>query len=68
MVADIGTETIRATIAPGDVLVAHTDGITEARSPDGGFYGEERFDELLASLAGRSAREIVDAARPSRRQ
>jgi hypothetical protein len=41
--------------------VLHTDGITEARSPDGGFYGDERFEALLGSLAGRAAADIVDA-------
>jgi len=61
MVADIQARTIRSTIGPGDALVAHTDGVTEARSPDGGFYGEDRFESLLAALAGRSAADVVDA-------
>jgi serine phosphatase RsbU (regulator of sigma subunit) len=30
-------------LAPGDLLVAHTDGVTEARSPSGDFYGEVRI-------------------------
>jgi serine phosphatase RsbU (regulator of sigma subunit) len=61
MVADIQARTVPTTIGPGDALVAHTDGVTEARSPNGGFYGEDRFEELLATLAGRSATEVVDA-------
>jgi serine phosphatase RsbU (regulator of sigma subunit) len=34
----------------GDALVLYTDGITEARRPDGEMYGEERF---VASLSAR---------------
>jgi sigma-B regulation protein RsbU (phosphoserine phosphatase) len=61
MVADIQARTVRTSLDPGDALVAHTDGVTEARSLDGGFYGEDRFEGLLARLAGRSATEVVDA-------
>jgi serine phosphatase RsbU (regulator of sigma subunit) len=61
MVDDIGLTSTRLVIEPGDTFVGHTDGVTEARSPDGSFYGEDRFRALLATLAGRSAREIVDA-------
>ena len=46
-------------IQPGDDLVLITDGITEARDAAGGFFDEERVDEILAA-AGESA-EIVDA-------
>jgi serine phosphatase RsbU (regulator of sigma subunit) len=50
-----------ATLEPGDTIVAYTDGITEARDPAGGFYGEERLIELAGSLSGRSAAEVVQA-------
>jgi hypothetical protein len=61
MVADIAATSVRVAIEPGDAIVAHTDGITEARSPDGAFFGEERFLGILSGHAGRSATEIVDA-------
>jgi len=61
MVADIAATTATIEIGPGDAFVGHTDGITEARSADGSFYGEERFRGLLTTLAGGSAAEIVDA-------
>jgi serine phosphatase RsbU (regulator of sigma subunit) len=61
MVAEIEATSIHAVIEPGDAFVGHTDGVTEARSADGSFYGEERFRALLSSLTGRSARAIVDA-------
>jgi len=61
MVADIAAASATIEIAPGDAFVGHTDGITEARSADGSFYGEERFQRLLVTLAGGSAAEIVEA-------
>ena len=35
------------TLEPGDTLVLYTDGVTEARSPDGGFYGVDRLREVV---------------------
>src|SRR4051794_23846912 len=61
MVDDILCTSAHARIGPGDLLVAHTDGITEARSPDGRFYGEDRYRATLAAAAGRPADAVVDA-------
>ncbi|MBF9070758.1 PP2C family protein-serine/threonine phosphatase [Streptacidiphilus fuscans] len=36
-----------AQISPGDTLFVYTDGVTEARSPTGEFFGEERMLDLL---------------------
>ena len=35
-------------LSPGDRIVFYTDGITEASRPDGEFYGDRRFREVLA--------------------
>ena len=57
---DVGLVALETTLEPGDAFVGHTDGVTEARSPEGGFYGEDRFEALLRSLAGADATTIVD--------
>jgi len=42
----------------GDVLVVYSDGLTEARNEEGAFFGEQRFTDLITTLAGRSAESI----------
>ncbi|HEX5708092.1 MAG TPA: GAF domain-containing SpoIIE family protein phosphatase, partial [Pyrinomonadaceae bacterium] len=44
---------------PGDVLVAYTDGFTEALSPRGEEFGEERLTSAVARHAHLSAEELV---------
>jgi phosphoserine phosphatase RsbU/P len=43
----------------GDVLVAYTDGITEADNTDGEFWGQERLESLLRSCSEASSQQIV---------
>lgn len=50
------------TMARGDHLVLVTDGILEARSPDGALFGEDRLAETLRSTAGAlDAQQVLDA-------
>ena len=55
--AELGSASLR--LMPGETLVLYTDGVTEARSPDGEFFGEERLRDLLRSCAGCDARDFA---------
>ncbi len=57
-----GFATSRSThaLAPGDSLVLHTDGITEARG-DRDFFGEERLHLHLRRMAGEPAPAIAES-------
>jgi sigma-B regulation protein RsbU (phosphoserine phosphatase) len=48
-----------AQLAPGDALVLYTDGVVEARSPNGLFFGEERLMALLRSSVALDASTIA---------
>ena len=48
----------QVTLGPGDVLVAATDGFSEAWSPDGELFGYERLIATIQHLASGSAAEI----------
>jgi len=54
-----GQKVIR--LLPGDLLLLYTDGITEAQDRMGRFYGEQRLQNVLRSLGGRTAQEVMDA-------
>ena len=54
------------TLEPGDLLVAYSDGVTEARAPAkpgeemGEEWGEERLLDLLRESKTRPAEEVVE--------
>jgi sigma-B regulation protein RsbU (phosphoserine phosphatase) len=48
-------------LSPGDVLVAFSDGVTEALSATGEEYGEERLLACVGAQQGKPVREILDA-------
>jgi serine phosphatase RsbU (regulator of sigma subunit)/DNA-binding NarL/FixJ family response regulator len=50
-------------IAPGDVLLLYTDGITEAQDPNGSFFGADRLLGSLQASLYSSAAEVPCAQR-----
>jgi serine phosphatase RsbU (regulator of sigma subunit) len=56
---DINLTEQEASLAPGDALILYTDGVVEARSPDGLFFGEERLMALLRSSVALDASTLA---------
>jgi sigma-B regulation protein RsbU (phosphoserine phosphatase) len=56
---DVNVTEQQASLAPGDALILYTDGVVEARSPDGLFFGEERLMALLRSSVALDASIIA---------
>ena len=48
-------------LAPGDVLVLYTDGVTEAQNAQEAFFDEERLLEVVQTNLGNSAQSMQDA-------
>jgi sigma-B regulation protein RsbU (phosphoserine phosphatase) len=55
---DVEYEDVELKLESGDVLVAFTDGLIEARNPGGEEFGEERTKQILIRNAHLSAAEI----------
>jgi len=55
-------------LRPGDLMVAFTDGVTEALNPAGDEFGEERLKELLRNTIGAPASEISKTLSETMRQ
>ena len=56
----VGTRT-EIQLEPGDGILFYTDGVTEARDPDGEYFGEDRLRDLLERehLAGGAPQEVI---------
>lgn len=48
-------------LEPGDSLILYTDGVSEAFSPGGDIYGEERLRQSIRAADGASARAVLEA-------
>ncbi len=48
-------------MAPGDLLITASDGVSEAENPAGEAYGEERLIALVERLPDASPQELLDA-------
>jgi phosphoserine phosphatase RsbU/P len=47
-------------LEPNSYITLYTDGIPEARSENGDFFGDDRFTALLSNNAGKPTKEICD--------
>lgn len=54
-------ELVEVRLEPGDGVLFYTDGVVEARDPDGAEFGEDRLRDLLGRehLAGGSPQEVI---------
>ena len=49
------------TLAPGDLVLLYTDGVTDTRAASGERFGDERLLEVVEGARDGSARDVVDA-------
>jgi serine phosphatase RsbU (regulator of sigma subunit) len=56
------------TLAAKDFLLLYTDGLTEAFSPGGEMYGDERLQQVLLAIEANSARGVLDSLEASATQ
>ena len=50
----------------GDMFFFYSDGLTEARNPDGEFYGEERLVDLISAEAQIGAEKLINVVYENR--
>jgi sigma-B regulation protein RsbU (phosphoserine phosphatase) len=58
---DIRLEEGTVELQPGDILVLYTDGITDAQSPDGKFFGPARLRDTVCEGGALGAQDLCDA-------
>lgn len=47
-------------LAPGDILILYTDGMTDCRDPKGEAFGLERIKKTLSAFASSNAQQVCD--------
>ncbi len=60
LVEEVRLEEVSVNLCSGDLLVLYTDGITDANSPTGEFFGRERLRDTVSTAGGVSAHDLCD--------
>jgi serine phosphatase RsbU (regulator of sigma subunit) len=58
---DVNFKEAARDIAPGQIIVIATDGIWEARNPNGEMFGKDRFHKIIRQNASATAKQIQSA-------
>jgi len=58
---DVNFKETTREIVPGQIIVIATDGIWEARNPEGEMFGKDRLHEIIRQHASATAKEIQSA-------
>lgn len=58
---DVGLEPRSVSLAPGDTVVLYTDGVTEARDPQGQFFGDDRLRDAVVGAGRAPAQGVIGA-------
>jgi sigma-B regulation protein RsbU (phosphoserine phosphatase) len=58
---DVQLEEATIQLQPGDVLLLYTDGITDANSPSGEFFGTERLRQAVCAALTASAQDLCNS-------
>jgi serine phosphatase RsbU (regulator of sigma subunit) len=59
MLPQIVYEEAKADVPPDSLLVIFTDGVTEARDPEGGFFGPESLERVLLATLGAPCIDVL---------
>ncbi|MGB0505460.1 MAG: SpoIIE family protein phosphatase [Pikeienuella sp.] len=58
-IEDATFETVTYQMQPGDSIAMFTDGVTEAETPEGALFGQERAEQIVSQSAAGGASEIL---------
>jgi sigma-B regulation protein RsbU (phosphoserine phosphatase) len=59
-VEDVYLDEARVDLHPGEMLILYTDGLTDAESPEGEFFGVERLRQTLCRAGAIGAQALCD--------